>query len=211
MSGLGDCLKKSREDAGWNLKKFADASKIQIKYLERLEGGQYEKLPAFVYVQGFLKKYAQILELPLTELLIDYQREAGLQKEKDCQNLTQIPELKSPRFILTPKKISWAIIGLVTLLIVGYFIYQLNFLLKPPKLLLDSPAQDTTIETASIEISGQSDLTVQLSINGQQIFISADGRFHQQINLSPGLNTLKIEAVNRFGKKSEITRQIIVK
>ncbi len=36
---LAERLKKAREDAGLTLKKLADLSKIQQKYLERLEGG----------------------------------------------------------------------------------------------------------------------------------------------------------------------------
>ena len=208
---LGERLKQTREDLNLSLKKFSDVSKIQIKYLERLEGGQYAKLPAFVYVQGFLKKYAQILDLPFDELVADYQKESGISKNNEEQNSLRLPELKSPRFVVTPKKISWAIVGLVVILVGGYFVYELSFLLSPPKLAVNDPAGDITIEASSVQVSGQSDASARLTINGQQVFVDTNGRFSQLINLSPGVNTLKIEATNHFGKKSDITRQIIVK
>jgi cytoskeletal protein RodZ len=206
---LGQRLKKAREDSGFTLKKFAEISKIQTKYLEYLEGGRYDKLPAFVYIQGFLKKYTQILNMPSDELLKQYQNEieaVNIAKKE----VVSLPSLSSPKIIITPKKIKWAAIIIVILAILGYFIYQLDYLIAPPKLVLEYPAQDLTINTSSVRISGQAEYSAKLTINGQQIFVENDGRFSQEINLSPGLNTLKIEATNRFGKISEITRFINV-
>jgi len=207
---LGQRLKKARESSGFSLKKFAEISKIQLGYLESLEESRYEKLPAFVYVQGFLKKYSQILNLPQDEILAQYQNEfksIGLKKDKE---ILELPSLSSPKIIITPKRIRWAVIAIIFLGILGYLIYQLDFLIAAPKLVLDYPAQDLTINNSTIKVSGQAEYSAKLTINGQQIFVDSDGRFEQEINLSPGLNTLQIEAVNRFGKKSEITRQIVV-
>ncbi len=210
MSVVGDRLKIAREEADISLKKFADLSKIQLKYLEKLEGGEFNKLPASVYIHGFLGKYSQILNLPLEELLAEYEKEteqARMLKEKEGLAL---PSIKSPKIIITPKKISWVIALIIILLIVGYLIYQLDFLISAPKLEVDYPAQDLTINRSLIEISGRSDQSAKLTVNGEQVYIEKDGTFRQEINLSPGVNTLKIEAVNRFGKKSEIMRQIVV-
>lgn len=206
---LGERLKKAREDAGWNLKKFSDASKIQIKYLEMLEEGRYEKLPAFVYIQGFFKKYSEILNLPLDELVDEYKKET--QNEKQIQLVKELPLIRSPWVIITPKKITWSIIIIIIVFVVGYLIYQLDFLIAAPMLSLEYPSEDISINRSSIEISGLTDYTAKLTLNGQQIFVEKDGRFRQEINLSPGVNTLKIESENRFGKKTEITRQIVVK
>jgi len=205
---LGEHLKKARENADFTLKKFADASKIQIKYLEQLEGGRYEKLPAFVYIHGFLNKYSEILNLPLNELLEEYKNET---KNKKQILPLKLPLIRSPRVIITPKKITWTIVIFFIIIVVGYLIYQLDFLIAPAALSLEYPAEDLSINRSSIEIFGSTDYTAKLTVNGQQIFVEKDGRFRQEINLSQGINTLKIESENRFGKKSEITRQIVVK
>ncbi|MFH0852416.1 MAG: helix-turn-helix domain-containing protein [bacterium] len=208
---LGERLKKTREDAGLTLKKFADASKIQIKYLERLEGGDYDKLPAFVYIQGFLHRYAEILNLPLDELIADCENETRMLAAEKQKVLRVLPTLPSPRIVITPKKITWAALALVFVLIAGYLFYQFDFLIAPPKLAVSYPADDLIIERTTVEVIGESDPTAKLTINGQQVFIGKDGGFKQEINLSPGLNTLNIEASNRFGKSTLIIRRIIVK
>ena len=205
---LGERLREARENADLSLKKFADLSKIQVKYLERLEGGEFNKLPASVYIQGFLKKYSELCALPYEEILGQYKQEAEVQK---VIKEISLPSLPSPRFVITPKKIRWAAVIILVILAAGYLFYQLNFLVAPPYLALINPAQDSTISSSSIEIIGSADTAARLTINGEQVYIDKDGKFSQAINLSPGLNTLKIQAVNRFGKKSEITRQIIVK
>ncbi len=205
---LGEHLKKAREEAGLPLKKFAYISKIQQKYLEQIEEGRYEKLPAFVYIQGFLKKYSEILNLPTDELIEEYKKET--QTSRQIQPETELSLLKLPKVIITPKKITWAIIIFIVIVVIGYLIYQLDSLIVPPALSLTYPSEDISTSSSSIEISGTTDYTAKLTINGQQIFVEKDGKFHQEINLSQGVNTLKIEAENRFGKKSEIIRQIVV-
>lgn len=206
---LGERLKKSRENAGWTVKKFADATKIPQKYIERLEGGRYEKLPPFVYVSGFLKKYSEILGLPVDELLSEYQKEAKISEQ--ISPLQKLPLLGSPRFVVTPKRITLAVIILIILFVAGYLFYQINLLIAPPKLAIKYPTEDILINRSTIEISGATDYTAKLTINGQQVLVERDGSFHQEINLSPGVNTLKIVAENRFGKKNEIIRQIVVR
>jgi len=207
---LSQRLKKARESSGFSLKKFAEISKIQLGYLEQLEEGRYKKLPAFVYIRGFLKKYCQILNLPPDEILGQIQNEFKAISSKNEKEILKLPSLSSPKIIITPKRIRWAVIAIIFLAILSYLVYQLDYLIAPPRLVLDYPAQDLTINSSSIRILGQAEYSVKLTINGQQIFVDNDGRFSQEINLSPGLNTLQIEAVNRFGRKTEIRRFINV-
>lgn len=208
---LGERLKKARQDSGLSLKKIADQIKVQVKYLERLENGQHDKLPAPVYTRGFLNKYIQILDLPSEEILAQYQKELEIASLSGNKGPLQIPRLHSPKLIITPKTIGLFLVAITVILIVGYLIYQFDYLIAPPKLFIDYPSEDLTINRSDIEISGRSDPTAKLTINGQQVYINKDGKFKQSINLSPGENKLNIEAINRFGKKTGIIRQIIVK
>lgn len=54
---------KNRQQYRMSYAEIAKATRIQAKYLESLENGEYEKLPAEVYVRGFLKSYARHLGL----------------------------------------------------------------------------------------------------------------------------------------------------
>ncbi len=59
----GQTLKEVRERLGVNLEEIYRETKIRIKTLEDLENEEFEALPPEVYVKGFVKSYAQFLNL----------------------------------------------------------------------------------------------------------------------------------------------------
>jgi flagellar biosynthesis protein FlhG len=56
-------LRQIREAVGVELREIAERSKIGMAYLQALEGEIFGKLPAPVYVRGFLAEYARALGL----------------------------------------------------------------------------------------------------------------------------------------------------
>ncbi len=59
----GPLLRRIREAIGIELREIAERSKIGMAYLVALEGELWTKLPAAVYVRGFLSEYARALGL----------------------------------------------------------------------------------------------------------------------------------------------------
>jgi flagellar biosynthesis protein FlhG len=59
----GPLLRQIREAVGVELREIAEKSKIGMAYLQALEGEVFTKLPAPVYVRGFLVEYARALGL----------------------------------------------------------------------------------------------------------------------------------------------------
>ncbi len=59
----GPLLRQIREAIGVELREIAERSKIGMAYLSALEGEVFAKLPAAVYVRGFLAEYARALGL----------------------------------------------------------------------------------------------------------------------------------------------------
>jgi len=59
----GPLLRQIREAVGVELREIAEKSKIGMAYLHALEGEVFAKLPAAVYVRGFLAEYARALGL----------------------------------------------------------------------------------------------------------------------------------------------------
>ena len=59
----GPLLRQIREAIGVELREIAERSKIGMAYLHALEGELWNKLPAAVYVRGFLAQYARALGL----------------------------------------------------------------------------------------------------------------------------------------------------
>jgi flagellar biosynthesis protein FlhG len=59
----GPLLRQIREAVGVELREIAERSKIGMAHLQALEGEVFAKLPAPVYVRGFLAEYARALGL----------------------------------------------------------------------------------------------------------------------------------------------------
>lgn len=59
----GDFLKKIREYKGVELNRMADMTKVSKTYIRNIEEEAFEKLPASVYVRGFVYQYAKSLKL----------------------------------------------------------------------------------------------------------------------------------------------------
>ena len=66
---LGDVLKNARENKGLTLDEIALETKIQKRYLEDLEKEDFEDMPGKVYERGFLRTYAEALDLDVKEIL----------------------------------------------------------------------------------------------------------------------------------------------
>lgn len=68
----GKTLKQIRERLGIDLKTISMETKINMKILEWIEEETLEKLPALVYLKGFLKAYAQVLNLDSQKVIEGY-------------------------------------------------------------------------------------------------------------------------------------------
>ncbi len=76
-TSLGETLRDRRQECGWSLEEVAQRTRIRRDYLEALEEGNYDLLPADVHTRGFLRTYALALGIPDQEVLAMYQRERG--------------------------------------------------------------------------------------------------------------------------------------
>ncbi len=68
---IGQYLQRVREERQMSLEDVSARTRIQTRLLRALEAGQVQELPEPIYVQGFLRQYATLLqlgELDLSEL-----------------------------------------------------------------------------------------------------------------------------------------------
>lgn len=72
MAYRGKSLKQIREQLGIDIKTISSKTRINVKILERIEEEDVEHLPAMVYLKGFLKSYAQALNLDSGKLIEGY-------------------------------------------------------------------------------------------------------------------------------------------
>ena len=202
---LGEKLKKLRADFRMSLVEVSRATRIQVKYLEYLEAGDYDKLPADVYVRGFLRSYARHLGIEEQALVKLYERERNIQKNlgRDIRQPAE-PSFAPARFVITSRTF---IYGLISLLLFGAFFYlyrEFKSFASEPTLIILSPDNGTIIESDEGLIVGRTDRGALVTLNGQQVFVDNDGSFREKLVLQPGINAISIRTINRFQKEKTV-------
>ena len=74
MDSLGDQLKAAREARGATLSQAAAATRIKVQSLEAMELNDFSQIAAATYARGFIKIYAEYLELEPAPLIDEYMR-----------------------------------------------------------------------------------------------------------------------------------------
>lgn len=94
---VGDTLRNRREERGEDLRYVAQILRIRYPYLKAIEDGQPDELPGPTYAVGFVRTYADHLDLPSEELVQRFKEEAAnLQARADLHFPAPIPEGKIP-------------------------------------------------------------------------------------------------------------------
>ncbi len=75
--GLGPFLRREREERGFSLGYVANQTRIQTFYLERIEGGEFHRLPAGQIGCGFVRAYAVAIGVDPDAAALQFDRETG--------------------------------------------------------------------------------------------------------------------------------------
>lgn len=204
---LGEKLRDLRNEKRMSLGEVSRATRIQTKYLEYLEAGEYGKLPVDVYVKGFLRGYAQFLGVDDSILMRLYEKEKGIKHnlEKVSYHKTEKKEkINISPFLVTPKVLVFFVFSFLFFGGIFYLYKEIDAFANTPKLVIINPVQNSSEDDNSVVVEGITDKDARVFINNQPILVSDEGRFSESLALQFGTNTISIKAVNRFEKsKSE--------
>jgi len=200
---LGEYLFQVRSQLNLDVKTVSILTQIKPQYLEQLEAGNWNSLPADVYIRGFLKSLAQLYHVQEQVLIDQYDKEHGFGQIKK-------PSIHKGNSLitLTPKTIIIALTIVLSLAAVGYVFSQISSVLTPPTLELTEPKEDGTVQGNSIIFSGRSEIGADVFINDQAVLTDRNGQFNENLILSPGLNVIEVVVRNKFNKESRVTRRV---
>ena len=68
----GNLLRETREEKGVSIKEASDTLHIRIPYLQALENGRAEIIPSAVQARGFLRIYAEYLNLNAADVIQEW-------------------------------------------------------------------------------------------------------------------------------------------
>ncbi|EIT85148.1 hypothetical protein A374_12650 [Fictibacillus macauensis ZFHKF-1] len=75
MTELGNFLQEQRKEQGLSLDELQTKTKIQKRYLQAIEEGNYGVLPGPFYVRAFIKQYVEALHLSYDEIAEQYKQD----------------------------------------------------------------------------------------------------------------------------------------
>ncbi|OGH19666.1 MAG: hypothetical protein A3D74_00530 [Candidatus Levybacteria bacterium RIFCSPHIGHO2_02_FULL_37_13] len=209
MIRAGQKLKDKRIAKGLTIEQVSKETKIRASYLSAIEKGEYQKLPASTYIQGFVRNYAKYLDLNEQEILAIFRREFDEKKAfavlpkglvKEDFPIKRIKLADTAKFII-----------LLAIALLGYIFFQYRFAIISPPLEILTPKDGVIVLSSTVSVSGKTDPNATVFVNNDNVSLDSDGNFKKSINVFPGKIIIRIKAINYFGKEKIIERHIEVK
>jgi len=208
MKSVGQILQETRLAQKITLEQVAAQTKIRQDVLMALEADDFQRLASIAAIKGFLKSYAEFLDLPSSQVLAFFRRDFSKKEKKQVMPSGFIKPVVRRRFDWTPKRTMILVISVFFLGLAGWLMFQYLSLIRPPSLKIMSPLAQAQVNQEIIEVVGRADPDSLVTLNGEVILLSADGEFRHQMTLFPGENNLVVEATSKLGKKTKLERTV---
>ena len=181
---IGEQLKEARSDKKLSISDIASTLRINKKYIQALEDNNFLLLPSQIYAKGFLKAYAEYLELDPKPLLIEL---AGYYKGVEESKKAVKPVMKNKKNINTQYLIyaGYIMIAFIAAALVFFSIRSLranNSASKPIN--ITTLASAAKLETKKVEAK-----KVDIKIEAAQrswIYVIVDNKETYSETLEPG-------------------------
>lgn len=208
----GAYLRYIRQQKGISLETVSGKTKIVSRIIESIENDDYQNLPPKPFLKGMIANYARFLKIDEQQILTLYEtsngRSIGAGKNDFLPRNRFI--VKAPAILRIIKFLVMFLIKIsIFAIIIGYLIYEILFFVLPPKIILLSPQQDISLNQPQIIIKGKVIRGKILYWGNTPIALNSQGGFRINITLTPGLNKIRLRALNNVGKESFVTRNIV--
>lgn len=104
--------------------------------------------------------------------------------------------------------VKFSLIILLGLIVIVYVLFQARFLITGPQIMLSAELPQQQNERI-ITLSGSANNISRLWLNGRQIFTDPNGDFAAAVILENGYTVTKLEAEDRYGRRTAITREFV--
>ncbi len=205
MKTIGEIIKEARVRRGISLREIEKSTKIKSSFIEAIEKEDWQSLPEFPTVLGFVKSLSS--ELSVDEKL----SVAVLKRDYPPKKFRVAPKPDvSAKFVWSPKLTF--IIGIVIVLLglFGYLGLQYIHFISPPRVRVESPQENQSVVGRSVNVFGTTDTDAKITVNGQPVMVSDDGKFSVSLDVVPETHDVQIVASSRSGKVTTVSRKITV-
>ena len=182
VQSVGHLLRKARVMKGMSIEDVSRQLRLSVKQIEAIEKENYEKLPGRTFLRGFIRNYANLVQLdpiPLLQLLPESTPVISTYERTPFKN-KQI-SFSSNRESSGNNRLTIVII-LFAIIAGAYFIFSEDVWIKTPETSSVSEVAKFESGTASVEIQLPLSETVKNVVNAQS---------NQQLETSDRINSEK--------------------
>ena len=205
MKTVGQILKEARLAKNISLLKLENLTKIKKEFVLLIEKSEWDKLPDFPVVSGFVKNLAVALGVNEKSANAVLRRDYPPKK----LNINPKPDVVS-KFSWSPKFTFILGISVLIISVLGYLGFEYIKFKSPPTLQINSPTENEVILSNKVSIKGKTATDVNLTVNNQPIIVDSDGNFIGEIEITNYTKSLEFVAISRSGKVTKISRNISV-
>jgi cytoskeletal protein RodZ len=140
LAQLGSTLRRKREEKKLSLEEVEVKTLIRLQYLQAIEAGKLDELPEPVYIQGFIRLYAEALGLNGTEMASSFPLASDPQ-----------PSIKPVGIDLPAARLNTTHLYLLYILVIGGTVCALSQMLSNSEMPLSTSQRQTqpSISTAA--------------------------------------------------------------
>jgi cytoskeletal protein RodZ len=205
MRTIGNVLRNARVEKKISLDKLERRTKIKRAFLQAIENEDWNSLPDYSVVVGFVKSIANSLSLEENKV------SAVLRRDYPPKAVTINPKPDvSKRFIWSPRLTFLLGVIAVILFITGYLSYQYLRFVSPPSLDVSLPVELQQVSQDTIKVQGTTDTDATITVNNQPAIVDEDGNFSVDLAVSKDTNQITIVAKSRSGKVTTVVRRVKV-
>ncbi|BCX14517.1 MAG: hypothetical protein KatS3mg088_200 [Patescibacteria group bacterium] len=206
MLTIGNFIKKERIEKKLSLESLERKTKIKKEFIYALEREDWQSLPEFPVVLGFVKNIAKALNVNENKAAAFLRRDYP----PKIVSLTPKTPIGKKSFVWSPRSTLLAGIILAVLVVVSFLGYQAYRFLSPPSLVLFSPKDGDKVRVGELLVSGKTDVDAIVFVNNQPVVIDSDGNFQAQILVDQNTNQLVVKARSRSGKERVVEQRLEV-
>ena len=147
---VGDRLRAARIAAGLDLADIATKTRVPLRHLQAIEGGDYAALPGVTYCVGFVRAYARAVGLDEPEAANDVRSELrDLQLDHRAERVEyQVADATR----LPGKTLAWTAAAVALLLAIGWGVWRNNMVSTPaPDTEMAMPPSDVQTTTPPVD------------------------------------------------------------
>jgi len=203
MKTVGKLLMDARTKKKYSRERLEKETKIKKEFIEFIEKEKWDDLPDFPVVAGFVSSISQVLGVNEKRI------KAVLRRDYPPRTLPVNPNPDlSEKFAWSPKITFIVVSSLVTVIILGYLIFQYSRFINPPQLSIFQPIENLIVDDNLVKVVGRTDQDATIKVNNQPVLVDDQGNFSVEIEISEETKEIFVEAVSRSGKVTKESRMI---